>query len=458
MNFSSARLKHQLLTLPWSITEAEANAWLPMIHSLFVNDAGFEAGDEPSESIPFSYAMVDGKRKRSSFQEVEPNSIAIVPLIGAMLKYDAECGPVGTDTIAARIQEADSHPNIMATIIRMNSGGGSVEAIPFIYDVIENAKKPVIAWIDMMAGSACYYLASTCDLIIASAKANIIGSIGTVSSWEDWQGYWEKEGVKFHTVYAPQSTMKKRFFDKANNGDYEEMKEKWLRPFAQDFIDTVLENRKEKLTVDEKHDCFKGEIYLTEDALKIGLIDEIGNLSYAVDRAVQLAEARKPSENNNDIHNSLDTPKPTDKSTKNTFMKTHPFLNALLGVESLAFDEGHTSLSEEMVDAIESALKKADTDAKKHKQDLEAAQKSANEAADTLTNGLSELDTIGPEVAKAEGMTDKVTAVKAILIRKPGTPAAEINNDKDDDTPQDGVDWETINSLPHNKEVDAACM
>ncbi|MDY0286043.1 MAG: S49 family peptidase [Bacteroidales bacterium] len=457
MNFSSARLKHQLLTLPWSITEAEANAWLPMIHSLFVNDAGFEAGEEPSESIPFSYAMVDGKPKQNSFQEVEPNSIAIVPLIGAMLKYDAECGPVGTDTIAARIQEADSHPNIMATIIRMNSGGGSVEAIPFIYDVIENAKKPVIAWIDMMAGSACYYLASKCDLIIASAKANIIGSIGTVSSWEDWQGYWEKEGVKFHTVYAPQSTLKNRFFDKANNGDYEEMKEKWLRPFAQDFIDSVLENRKEQLTVDEKHDCFKGEIYLTEEALKIGLIDEIGNLTYAVDRAVQLAEARKTSENNNDIHNSLDRPKPTDKSTKNTNMKL-PFLNSLLGVESLAFADGHTSLTEDMITTIENALAQADADSKTHATSLKTAQDAEQTAKDTLTNGLSELDAIGPEVAKAEGMTDKVTAVKAILTRKPGTPAAKINNDKDDDTPQDGVDWETINSLPHNKEADAACM
>lgn len=457
MNYSSARLKHQILTLPWSITEVEAHAWLPMMHSLFQNNASFEPGDEPSESIPFSYVTVDGQRKRSSFREVEPNSIAVIPLIGAMVKYDVDCGPVGTDTIASRIQEADSHPNIIATIIRMNSGGGSVEAIPYLNDVIKNAKKPVIAWIDMMCGSACYYVASQCDLIIASAKANIIGSIGTVSSWEDWQGFYEKEGVKFHTVYAPQSTLKNRFFEKANNGDYEEMREKWLRPFAQDFIDTVRENRKEQLTVDENHDCFKGESYMTDDAMKIGLIDENGNLNYAVDRAAQLAEANKTETNSNNTGSSSQPPKETDKSTKNTNMKL-PFLNSLLDVEGLAFADGHTSLTEDMISTIENALAKADADSKTHANSLKTAQDAEQTAKDTLTNGLSELDAIGPEVAKAEGMTEKVTAVKAIITRKPGTPAAEINNKDDNDTPQDGVDWETINSLPHNKEADAAGM
>lgn len=135
-----------------------------------------------------------------------------------------------------------------------------------------------------------------------------------------------------------------------------------------------------------------------------------------------------------------------------------PFLNSLLGVESLAFADGHTSLTEDMITTIENALAQADADSKTHATSLKTAQDAEQTAKDTLTNGLSELDAIGPEVAKAEGMTDKVTAVKAILTRKPGTPAAKINNDKDDDTPQDGVDWETINSLPHNKEADAACM
>ena len=68
---------------------------------------------------------------------------------------------------------------------------------------------------------------------------------------------------------------------------------------------------------------------------------------------------------------------------------------------------------------------------------------------------LTMLDAIDPTVAAAEGATAKVEAVKAKLAGRPGVKAeAPQGASGANDTETDDTDWEAINALPHNQDVD----
>lgn len=79
--------------------------------------------------------------------------------------------------------------------------------------------------------------------------------------------------------------------------------------------------------------------------------------------------------------------------------------------------------------------------------DLDIATAAAAEVA-TFLNGIH------PTVKAAETMQEKINAIRAILVNKPGVPNVGVLNNQDADNSNDNVDWDTINALPHNINVD----
>jgi protease-4 len=234
----------------------------------------------------------DNSKPASIFDRFPENSTLIIPLKDIMFKED-DWWDWGTVTIASYIREAADHDNINAIIIETDSGGGTVDSIFPIVDAILYAKtkKPVIAWADTAASAAYYSIAAT-DLIIASNNiSSEFGSIGVMVSFMDIAPMWEKQGVKFHTIYAPESNFKNLAWENALKGDYKLMMEEVLSPLAQKFQADVREFRAGKVDITQKG-ILNGRMFYANDAIKYGLADEMGNLDYAVKRAIQMAAKR----------------------------------------------------------------------------------------------------------------------------------------------------------------------
>lgn len=66
---------------------------------------------------------------------------------------------------------------------------------------------------------------------------------------------------------------------------------------------------------------------------------------------------------------------------------------------------------------------------------------------------LTMLNDIHPEIANAITITDKVNAVRTILSRKPGVKPAGVKSEMDRNPTVNGVDWDTLNSLPHMRDA-----
>jgi protease-4 len=130
-----------------------------------------------------------------------------------------------------------------------------------------------------MAGSSGYLVGCALDLFYASRPNDIVGSIGTYIPYQNWDGYFEKMGIKQEDIYAKQSSEKNLEGRQAAEGNF-----KLLQKMADDeaarFI-SYVKDRRPNLNL-EAGDPFKGKIFSATDALSIGLIDGIGDLKAAV--------------------------------------------------------------------------------------------------------------------------------------------------------------------------------
>lgn len=103
----------------------------------------------------------------------------------------------GYDEIASQIAEALAEPNVSAIQLDISSPGGMVAGQFIAADAIYNARqsKPITAYVEDLAASGAYWLASQAQSISASRTAEI-GSIGVFCVYYDWTGWEEKAGIK----------------------------------------------------------------------------------------------------------------------------------------------------------------------------------------------------------------------------------------------------------------------
>jgi len=242
--------------------------------------------------LPVGFVFAASGETGAVFDKAPKGSTAIIPLKGTMLKYGTMC-TYGTTEIAGALLEAAAHKNIGSIVIDTDSGGGAVDAVAPMIEAISEARakygKPVVALCDLCA-SAAYWAASACDKIIASNDiSSQFGSIGVMMSFADVKPYYEKMGIKFHTIYAPESTHKNREFELALEGKYDEIQKLRLSPLAVKFQNAVKQNRGSKLNT-EAPGILNGAMFYASDAVKFGLCDQVGNMNTAITIARDLAD------------------------------------------------------------------------------------------------------------------------------------------------------------------------
>lgn len=224
-----------------------------------------------------------------TYDKAPEGSTAVIALKGTLLKYGTWCS-YGADEIAAQIRTAAAHANISSIVLDIDSGGGACDAVAPLVGAISDARAggiPVVASCDLCA-SAAYWVASACDRILADNDiSSEFGSIGVMCSFADARPMYEKMGYKFHEIYADQSVNKNEAFTLALAGDYSLIKTESLNPLAVRFQETVKANRAALKT--ETPGILAGKMFYAGDALRNGLIDQIGPLSEAVTVARQLS-------------------------------------------------------------------------------------------------------------------------------------------------------------------------
>lgn len=403
------RLISALLKQTWAIDERYAIAHGGIISGMFNGLVPIASeGDikEIANALPYALASSNPSRKYSAYDSAPKGSIAVIPVRGPLMKEDQDdCGyfSAGMATLAERVREADAHENIDSILLYIDSPGGTSDGTQAFADAVAATGKPVIAFVDGLMASAAMWVGSAANEIIAQNSTTEIGSIGVKCSFQDMQPKWEAEGVKFHSINADQCPDKNKDFTDALKGDYKAIKENMLNPLAIEFRAAIQKNRP-----NASEEVFTGKVYYAKDALKLGLIDEIGSFDFALTRAQELAVNHKKDIAKANV--ALVTTKPIMNQKTKTEMKSLTLLTALLAVGALEVTDDGVFLNASQLEAIEDRLA----------ADASVIQLSeqAKTAADTQTKRITELEGELAEVRKLPGANTATVIVAADIIVK----------------------------------------
>lgn len=225
--------------------------------------------------------------------------IALVGGEGAIISGPSEDSPFGgggdmnSDEIARALLDAAEDEDVKAIVFRVSSPGGSAVASDQILNAVKLAQakgKKVVVSMGEYAASGGYYVSASADAIVAS-PTTITGSIG-IFGGKIVVGEAAREylGVTSDTVQvgSPLVTMLSGY-EPFTNSQRQAFAEMIDRGYL-DFRTKVAEGR--KMPIEKVNALAKGRVWTGAQAKENGLVDELGGLSVAVERAKALAEIK----------------------------------------------------------------------------------------------------------------------------------------------------------------------
>ncbi len=277
---------------PYTASEAEA---LGLVDGLVYPD---QLEDGLNGVFPAFYILDEdylADRQHSGWQA--PRRIAVVLVAGAITAGESAApsilggGSAGAETIVKALDQALEDTTVKAVVLRVDSPGGSAYASDDIWRAVQrldHAGKPVIVSMGGVAASGGYYVAAGADAIFAE-PGTITGSIGVYGGKISLEGLYEKVGVG-STVW----TRGRRAAMWSNSRPLDSVEREALIRLIDEtyeqFKDRVAEGR--DMHPDRVEDLARGRVYSGKRAWAEGLVDELGGLFDAVDRAREEAGIR----------------------------------------------------------------------------------------------------------------------------------------------------------------------
>ena len=192
--------------------------------------------------------------------------------------------------IVAAMRSAFEDEGAKAIVLLVNSPGGSPVQAGIVYDEIRRLKakykKPVYAVVEETCASAAYYIASASDKIFVD-KASIVGSIGVLMEGFGFTGLMDKLGVERRLMTAGEN---KGFMDpfSPQTDKQRAYAQVMLDQIHRQFIDAVKAGRGARLK--ETPELFSGLFWTGQQAIELGLADQLGNLDFVARDIVKAEE------------------------------------------------------------------------------------------------------------------------------------------------------------------------
>jgi protease-4 len=221
----------------------------------------------------------------------DTQGVSVIRMEGTMITGEvSDADTIGSEVVGRELRQAADDPMVEAIVLRVNSPGGSPAAAQEIIGDLEYAKtkKPVIVSMGDMGTSAAYYVSAHADRIYANPDTFTAG-VGVIWTFSDISRWMEREG---YNVSVVKSGSKKDMGSTSRplSTDEEQYARKIVTASFENFIADVTTER-----VIARSDIEDGRVIRGADALKINVIDELGNLNDAIDGAKKLAQSRSKS-------------------------------------------------------------------------------------------------------------------------------------------------------------------
>ena len=197
-------------------------------------------------------------------------------------------GPIITsEDIIDELKEYEDDASVKAIVLRINSPGGGVAPSQEIFRVVRRIaeQKHVVTSMASLAASGGYYIAAPSTSILAN-PGTLTGSIGVIMEIPNVESLMDKVGISTEVIKSGEMKDMGSAFRKMSEKDRKVLQE-IINEVYEQFVIDVAESR--GMTVDEVREIADGRILTGSQALKAGLVDEMGGLDDAIDLAASLA-------------------------------------------------------------------------------------------------------------------------------------------------------------------------
>ena len=222
------------------------------------------------------------------------NRVAIIDISGLIYNHNKpgllRQGENPVSLLHEKLEKARHNRRVKAVILRINSPGGTVTASDAAYRLImrfkEKSKKPVVAILMDIAASGGYYTACAADHIVAY-PTSITGSIGVIVQTVSLQPALAKFGITAEAITSGQNKDAGSLFSTLTP-----QQRKVIQKLVDDFYDRFVQVvRQARPSIMARHftEATDGRILSGDEALKVGLVDQVGDLYDALTHAKRLS-------------------------------------------------------------------------------------------------------------------------------------------------------------------------
>ena len=230
------------------------------------------------------------------------------------------------------------NPRVEAIIFRVNCPGGSYPASDAIHRETVRAKEagiPVIVSMGIYAASGGYFVSAEAAKIVAQ-PGTLTASIGVLGGKLVNRDMWKKIGMTFDEVSTSRNADMWSSLDDYSDEGWGRF-QGWLDRVYEDFTGKVAAGR--GLPLEEVLEIAKGRVWTGEDAKELGLVDELGGFTRALELAKEAADIdadsgiqlqlypreRSPLELFLDMESSLEGPRTASEAIGATLRQVQPY-------------------------------------------------------------------------------------------------------------------------------------
>ena len=211
--------------------------------------------------------------------EIDENGYAHIHVFGVLGMHlsaiEKACGNTGYDQVTSEIAMATKR-GVAGFFFNFDSPGGMVIGCEEAANAISKIQVPTVAYTETMMCSAAYYMAAGCTQIVASPSA-MVGNIGTICPWVDESKLWETQGYEFQPLVNAGADLKSTMHGPSITEDQRDFLQSRVNQEGMKFRRHVSKYR------NADDEVWRAGWYSGEEAQMLGLIDEIGDESDAIE-------------------------------------------------------------------------------------------------------------------------------------------------------------------------------
>ena len=232
--------------------------------------------------------------KNTQYAKVRPelyngeDKIGIIYASGQIIDGEGDDTTIGGVSLSKTIRAAREDKKVKAIVMRVSSPGGSALASEVIRREVELAakEKPFIVSMGSYAASGGYWISSSSDYIFAD-PTTLTGSIGVFGTFPNLEGFMnDKLGLTFDEVKTNENS-DFGTLTKPMTPYQLKMMQKHVTDTYDDFITLVSNTRNLRKTFVDS--IAQGRVWSGDDAIEIGLVDELGGIEEAIVYAAEKA-------------------------------------------------------------------------------------------------------------------------------------------------------------------------